>query len=1095
MIHFPNIFKEWKGNKNAPALSKDNRHFAWGYSHEDWTRAYYMVSMFLYRRRTHEPMLWDKRAARVTEDVSWASYYNAEEAAVEESEALTYDREMALASRSLEELVVPVYSDLDEDTDEDTEERQHVRFQNDLERMGMQDELDQYNKIYSPALTDTEVETLRWSIRADQQHLILEMFQPARKTTSTINEKAAALRRSKLTNAEVKVLLGIAETIANVKEYERAGRTLAKDTRLLAVSKGEGDEAIRHALAAERNTPAYDAAEVHNPGGALQFDPDAVGLAESRRLMGENLPQDNDLVRILSEFLVAPQGATWKNCPISPDQPDFCLKPHQIIDIAWLLAQLSHPIRAAILANECDTGKTVTALFALAEAIARHKATNENDPSATYKPSAIVVPASVLDQTHSVIVDKFYHLFRVHVFYQEVHTAPRSRQKNTIGSQEDFVALIQRFKSEEAKPETANSIILMTYSTNNRRLIPSDHQSQVNVYDEESDQGEEKVAAEFEDDFGNPNKQNTGSGKSSRSRGGLRTRNGHFDLPCEVDLFGFITDEGHIMRNHHSLSWIICAKFKKEFCWLLTATPTVSGVHDLHGYMLAFWENAFGYRSAPANSDSALEIIYTDRFVEAFKKRDQREMARIGLQFNTLMTTTEKAFAQAKDGGDTGYSLSKFQEDRRKDYRTAMENGIPVYLLNPQNFLRHGRNTKWSVEFTSTAVKHALAMCQVRRGMLTPITLPDGTQTCLGEDMPPCDVQTIELAHRRRGDVASLEKFINRYTNDMLLQPASSIIPTEGGAGEINDHTTSRINIAAMRNASLVSTNLRFAALTDPSRRLARATIDGSAAAKMNDIIPKDATHCLQYYYLATRIDSALGCPTDIITLARYAISGSPKMAWCLKYALDLSNKGERCLFYTISPLTAIAGNGDFSSAGRVCRQLSQCLPQRRGGGELPKPWPTMATLDPWIETRNLRAYASNVEAEAAIDDRNQGPLRTICAFEILRFYIGAGYNYYPRCWRPWNLLTSDEVREEGILLSAVAQWLMAHPEDAGDAVPMIEIAKRWNNSMPMTRDIIVGAARELGGQNYIKFDWFTAMDPSLGDPEERAKLFKVLGI
>lgn len=155
----------------------------------------------------------------------------------------------------------------------------------------------------------------------------------------------------------------------------------------------------------------------------------------------------------------------------------------------------------------------------------------------------------------------------------------------------------------------------------------------------------------------------------------------------------------------------------------------------------------------------------------------------------------------------------------------------------------------------------------------------------------------------------------------------------------------------------------------------------------------------------------------------------------------------------------------------------------------------TQKSLDPWIETRNLGAYASNAEAEAAIDDRIQGPLRTICAFEILRFYIGAGYNYYPRCWRPWNLLTSDEVREEGILLSAVAQWLMAHPEDAGDAVPMIEIAKRWNKSMPMTRDIMVGAARELGHQDYVKFNWFAAMDPSLGDPEERAELFKVLGI
>lgn len=58
----------------------------------------------------------------------------------------------------------------------------------------------------------------------------------------------------------------------------------------------------------------------------------------------------------------------------------------------------------------------------------------------------------------------------------------------------------------------------------------------------------------------------------------------------------------------------------------------------------------------------------------------------------------------------------------------------------------------------------------------------------------------------------------------------------------------------------------------------------------------------------------------------------------------------------------------------------------------------TQNSLDPWIETRNLSTYICNVEAEAAIDDRIQGYLRTICAFETLRFYIGAGYNYYLRC-------------------------------------------------------------------------------------------------
>ncbi|KAL2874999.1 hypothetical protein SGCOL_009843 [Colletotrichum sp. CLE4] len=102
----------------------------------------------------------------------WDGYYNAEEATVEDSKVITNAREMVLASHSLKELVV-----------------------------------------YSPTLTDTEAETLRRSIRTDQQHLILKMFRP----------KGTALQMDKLTDAEVKVILGFTENIANEEEYERVG--------------------------------------------------------------------------------------------------------------------------------------------------------------------------------------------------------------------------------------------------------------------------------------------------------------------------------------------------------------------------------------------------------------------------------------------------------------------------------------------------------------------------------------------------------------------------------------------------------------------------------------------------------------------------------------------------------------------------------------------------------------------------------------------------------------------------------------------------------------------------------------------------------
>ncbi|KAK1715286.1 hypothetical protein BDP67DRAFT_587943 [Colletotrichum lupini] len=85
------------------------------------------------------------------------------------------------------------------------------------------------------------------------------------------------------------------------------------------------------------------------------------------------------------------------------------------------------------------------------------------------------MPASVLDQTFKVVKENFYHLFKVHVFYQTPKTAPKHRVKETLEKTKGLVKLFDRFKAERHKPETAWNIILMSNTTNNRRLNNRDH--------------------------------------------------------------------------------------------------------------------------------------------------------------------------------------------------------------------------------------------------------------------------------------------------------------------------------------------------------------------------------------------------------------------------------------------------------------------------------------------------------------------------------------------------------------------------------------------------------------------------------------------
>ncbi|KAK2062785.1 hypothetical protein LY76DRAFT_602328 [Colletotrichum caudatum] len=88
-----------------------------------------------------------------------------------------------------------------------------------------------------------------------------------------------------------------------------------------------------------------------------------------------------------------------------------------------------------------------------------------------------------------------------------------------------------------------------------------------------------------------------------------------------------------------------------------------------------------------------------------------------------------------------------------------------------------------------------------------------------------------------------------------------------------------------------------------------------------------------------------------------------------------------------------------------------------------------------WKILQTQDTFNPTVEAEAALDDRIQGSWRTVCAFEIFLM---------------------EEVRKEGYLFSAVAQWLIAHPEDAGSVANMSAIAKRWNSTMVMTKETIL---------------------------------------
>ncbi|KAI8218196.1 hypothetical protein K4K55_012932, partial [Colletotrichum sp. SAR 10_96] len=889
----------------------------------------------------------EKKMTSGSDSVTWAGYFDPTASPEEGEEVLSKDRHFALLSAEMEQMIG---GEEDEEREPESEEEAHERFRKDLAAFRGAELLRQYDEIYSSSLSAAEIKTLRQSIQADKQHEVFSLFQPDRKIKSNVKEKGPAAKATRLTTAEEDTLLGWAATYSNPQEVQgfrpispNAG---AKDLRLLAVSAGEGTETIRHAIAGSKAAESAEAG--HNAGDGLGQQEEVTKQAESRKLMGGNLPQKTDLEAIVKEFTIAPPGATWDKLPISSSNPDFCLKPHQIVDANWLMEQAAQAIRAGIIASDCGIGKTLTSLYGLAEMKNRFKLANDGVAGVKYHPSAIIMPASVLDQTFKVAHELFSEHFQVHAFYQTAATAPKHRSRHTINNADELGFLMEKLKEKSDEPSSMDHLILMSYSTNNRRLMTGVAEPTL----EDETEGVDSEDDEVED----------------------RTK---FDLPCELEFFGLIADEGHTIKNPQALAYIITEKMVRRFFWIMTATPTVSGVQDLKGYLSSMWDAAFGYETAESVGTELLDVIYSDEYVSAFRAQDKNAMTQLGVPFEGLMGLSEAAEAQARAAKTVAPELTASQKARREEYRLAMENGVPVYLLNPKNFQAYGVKRNWDVEFTSTAVKNALPLIQIRRGMLTPMVLPDGSTTCPGESMPACNIETIELAHVSSADIRALEALINGYSNDIWLPAEQNVKPTVGGSGDVDQHDKPKVNLAAMRNASLVSTDLRFASLVNPTRRLARATMDAAAASKLqslggaslgiqarkmkeneqarldklmaaqrgsgqelvgsvddkpktssqhqreqrakanlkapaaggvkevNNVISKDVTNGLQYYYFATRTDPTIGCPADPITLARYIISKSPKLAWCLRHVLNLAREGKRCLLYTINPLTA----------------------------------------------------------------------------------------------------------------------------------------------------------------------------------------------
>lgn len=114
-------------------------------------------------------------------------------------------------------------------------------------------------------------------------------------------------------------------------------------------------------------------------------------------------------------------------CPDARN-PEFQLRPHQLVDAMWMLNMELGPMKSSLLANDVGTGKTFVYLMLVLLAARRQEAAaTAGSPDPAYRPTLLVVPNNIITQVHDEAVRYFGNELSIKVYYE-------SRRPSTLES-------------------------------------------------------------------------------------------------------------------------------------------------------------------------------------------------------------------------------------------------------------------------------------------------------------------------------------------------------------------------------------------------------------------------------------------------------------------------------------------------------------------------------------------------------------------------------------------------------------------------------------------------------------------------------------
>lgn len=299
-----------------------------------------------------------------------------------------------------------------------------------------------------------------------------------------------------------------------------------------------------------------------------------------------------------------------------------------------------------------------------------------------------------------------------------------------------------------------------------------------------------------------------------------------------------ILDEAHVLRNPRTKIYAAIIQMGCAHLHCLTATLLINHAKDLYGYMHLYWKRIFRLEIFLAGD---ARIYDADFDPEAWRLSDN---------------------AEAK-------SVLPPNDDEHALLYAALDDKLPVYLMDPDNYRKCGRRNDWSPAICKLMIAPILRLIQLRQTMTTKVENENGEWNKIGASIPPCQMYTIELGMNR------IQAAKYREVYDTVRPRLYTVLPGEGNPDSV-EGKQGIMNQEKYRLLMHSTLDTNLAVMT--KRRPKNGT--ASDVKYFNNWHHEDTDHGASYFFTRTRASNAYAIPRDRLSLAHYLSFMSPKIQW-----------------------------------------------------------------------------------------------------------------------------------------------------------------------------------------------------------------------